>query len=132
MGDGLATTGQLAAFSEQFKTFGQRHSIWMSATLDREWLRHIDFASRVDQLRRPELSDADRSAQALERRLNAVKYLSRAPEACRLPSGLAAFVKGEHKHGTQTLIVVKHIFCYFVFVLLSTRERVAQLKCRYC
>lgn len=109
MGDGLATTAQLAAFSEQFKTFGHRHSIWMSATLDREWLRHIDFSSRVDQLKLLELSDADRSAQGLDRRLNAVKHLRKAPEGCRLPTALAAFIKEEHKHGTQTLIVVNTV-----------------------
>src|SRR5215510_11629072 len=50
MGDGVATSTQLAAFREQYKTFGTCHSIWMSATLDREWLKTIDYASRVNDL----------------------------------------------------------------------------------
>ncbi len=41
MGDGLATSTQLAAFREQYKAFGTHHSIWMSATLDREWLKTV-------------------------------------------------------------------------------------------
>lgn len=109
MSDGLATTAQLAAFRERFKTFGQCHSIWMSATLDRDWLRQIDFAPQVERLRSLELSDSDRAAEVLARRLNAVKRLSQAPRSCRLSSGLAAFVREKHRAGTQTLIVVNTV-----------------------
>lgn len=109
MSDGLATTAQLAAFRERFKTFGQCHSIWMSATLDRDWLRQIDFAPQVERLRSLELSDNDRAAEVLAKRLNAVKRLSQAPRGCRLPAGLAAFVKEKHRVGTQTLVVVNTV-----------------------
>ncbi len=109
MSDGLATTAQLAAFRERFKTFGQCHSIWMSATLDRDWLRQIDFAPQVERLRLLELSDSDRVAEVLAKRLNAVKRLSQAPQSCRLPSGLADFVREKHRAGTQTLVVVNTV-----------------------
>ncbi|MEW6730270.1 MAG: CRISPR-associated helicase Cas3' [Acidobacteriota bacterium] len=109
MGDGLATTAQLAAFREQFKTFGHCHSIWMSATLDREWLKQIDFVSRVEQLKLLELSDKDRAVEKLKKRLTAIKHLSKAPQICRLPSGLAKFIKENHYPGTQTLIVVNRV-----------------------
>jgi CRISPR-associated endonuclease/helicase Cas3 len=109
MSDGLATTAQLAAFRERFKTFGQCHSIWMSATLDRDWLRQIDFAPQVERLKLLELSDSDRAAEVLAKRLNAVKHLSPAPRSCRLPSGLAAFVRENHRAGTQTLVVVNTV-----------------------
>lgn len=109
MSDGLATTAQLAAFRQRFGTFGQSHSIWMSATLDREWLRQIDFAAEVDRLKSLELSDADRATKALAERLNAEKQLSKAPERCRLPRGLAEFVKEKHQPGAQTLVVVNTV-----------------------
>ena len=109
MSDGLATTAQLAAFREQFGTFGHYHSLWMSATLDREWLRQIDLAPEVDHLKPLELSDADRAAPILAKRLNAVKHLKKASDDCRLPKGLAEFVKEKHLPGTQTLIVVNTV-----------------------
>lgn len=109
MSDGLATTAQLAAFRQRFGTFGKSHSIWMSATLDREWLRQIDFAAEVDRLTSIELSDMDCGTADLARRLNARKQLSRAPERCCLPGGLAEFVKEKHQPGSQTLIVVNTV-----------------------
>jgi CRISPR-associated endonuclease/helicase Cas3 len=109
MSDGLATTAQLAAFRKDFRTFGQCHSIWMSATLDRDWLRQIDFAPQVDRLELLELLDRDRAAGILAKRLDAVKHLSQAPLSCRLASGLADFVKEKHLPGTQTLIVANTV-----------------------
>lgn len=109
MGDGLATTAQLAAFRRRFGTFGQAPSIWMSATLDREWLQQVDFAPQVGQLHLLELSDTDRAAEILAKRLNAVKRLSKAAGRCRLPRGLSEFVKEKHQPGAQTLIVVNTV-----------------------
>jgi hypothetical protein len=40
---GMATSAQLAAFRKRFGTYGPCPSIWMSATLDPEWLRTVDF-----------------------------------------------------------------------------------------
>src|SRR5262245_53803405 len=99
MGDGLATSTQLAAFREQYKTFGTHQAIWMSATLDREWLKTVDFAPCIDALTALELSEADRTAPSLVRRLKAVKKIAPAPGRCRTPEGLAEFVKASHTPG---------------------------------
>ncbi len=109
MSDGLATTAQLAAFRERFQTFGHAHSIWMSATLDRDWLKQVDFKTQVDGLRELTLSEADRAAPVLAQRLTAIKRLQAAPPDCRLPQGLATFVKAKHQTGTQTLVVVNRV-----------------------
>lgn len=109
MSDGLAATAQLAAFRDRFQTFGPAHSIWMSATLDREWLKMVDFKAKVDGLCELTLSESDRSTPVLAQRLIAVKRLQAAPTACRLPKGLAAFVKANHQTGTQTLVVVNRV-----------------------
>jgi CRISPR-associated endonuclease/helicase Cas3 len=109
MGNGLATSTQLAAFREQFKTFGPCHSIWMSATLDTEWLKTVDFGACVNGLIQFELSDADKSSETLNRRLKAIKIVQSAPKECRSPKGLAKYIKESHKPGTQTLIVVNRV-----------------------
>jgi CRISPR-associated endonuclease/helicase Cas3 len=109
MSDGLATTAQLAAFRARLQTFGHAHSIWMSATLERDWLKQVDFKAQVDGLPELTLSEADRAAPVLERRLRAVKRLHDAPPDCRLPQGLAAFVRAKHQTGTQTLVVVNRV-----------------------
>ncbi|MGH9801800.1 MAG: DEAD/DEAH box helicase, partial [Blastocatellia bacterium] len=109
MSDGLATTAQLAAFRDRFQAFGHAHSIWMSATLDREWLKMVDFKSQVDGLQELILTDTDREAPLLAQRLTAVKHLQAAPPDCRLPQGLAAFIKANHQPGRQTLVVVNRV-----------------------
>lgn len=111
MGDALATTAQLAAFRQQFKTFANSNSIWMSATLDRKWLREaVDFAAHVDGLSKLKLEEEDKQTPLLAKRLNAVKHLQpTSPASCRLPEGLAAFVKEKHVPDSQTLVVVNTV-----------------------
>lgn len=109
MSDGLATSTQLAAFRERFETFGPGHSIWMSATLDTEWLKTVDFAACVEGLTRLELSDTDKSSETLKKCLRAVKIVERAPEKCRTPKKLAEYIKENHKAGTKTLVVVNRV-----------------------
>jgi CRISPR-associated endonuclease/helicase Cas3 len=109
MGDGLATSAQLTAFREQFGTFGKYQSIWISATLDSDWLKTIDFAQQVDELKKLELSDADRASSILAKRLHAKKNIKLAPPSCRNPEGLAKFVKENHSNGSQTLVVVNRV-----------------------
>lgn len=108
-GDGLATTTQLQAMRENFQTFGTAKSIWMSATLDKDWLRTIDFAPQVDALETLTLSETDKQSDILNKRLNAVKNLQKAETKCRLPKDLAAFAVENHEPNTQTLIVVNTV-----------------------
>lgn len=111
-GDGLATTAQLAAFRADKKkigTFGNSNSLWMSATLDKDWLKTVDFGDKVDELKSLELSAEDRENSELKKRLKAVKVLRRAEGDCRLPNGLARFAMEKHERGTQTLIVVNTV-----------------------
>lgn len=109
MNDGLATTIQLDAFRRKFGTFGNTQSIWMSATLDRDWLKHIDSSSYIEDLTQLELSEHDLSSAILNRRFSANKNLQPAPIECRHPEGLANFIKSIHQSGTQTLIVVNTV-----------------------
>jgi CRISPR-associated endonuclease/helicase Cas3 len=109
MSDGLATSTQMAALRERFQTIGLSQSIWMSATLSNEWLRSIDFVPKINDLKLLELSAEDRATPILAARLTAHKSLQPAPEQCRQPDGLAAFVQERHQAGTQTLVVVNRV-----------------------
>ncbi len=109
MGDGLATSAQLAAFRKQFDAFGKCQSIWMSATLNRDWLKTIDFAQQVAGLKKLELSDEDRASSILAKRLDAKKYIEPAPPSCRTSKGLAEFIQEHHLNGSQTLVVVNRV-----------------------
>ena len=76
MGDGLATTAQLAAFRGRFATFGPAPTIWMSATLDPEMLRTVDLQGQPAVF---ELGPEDKTMEPLRRRLGAAKSVARAP-----------------------------------------------------
>jgi CRISPR-associated endonuclease/helicase Cas3 len=109
MGNGLATSTQLAAFRQAFETVGQTHSLWMSATLKLDWLETIDWKGMVPHLDVISLSGVDRESSVLSAKLAAVKVLRQADEPCRLAKGLAEFTKAKHQPGTQTLIVVNTV-----------------------
>lgn len=123
MGDALATSAQLAAFREKFGAFGAHGSVWMSATLDKEWLKTIDFKEQAEGLEVLTLDDDDRAIPELRERLHAVKRVGQAPASCRTPGGLARFVKEQHTNGTQTLVVVNRV--------ARAREVYAALKGEY-
>jgi CRISPR-associated endonuclease/helicase Cas3 len=107
MGNGLATSTQLAAFRKRFGSVNQSHSLWMSATLKSDWLKSVDFKAAVDALDVLTLSDADRASAVLSARLKASKTLQCTEH--RLPNDIAQFVKEKHQAGTQTLVVVNTV-----------------------
>lgn len=109
MSEGLAASTQLQAMREKIETFGACRSLWMSATLDREWLKTIDFREQVPKLEQVGLSDEDRRTPVLAKRLHARKDLAPAPTICRMPEGLARFALENHMAGTQTLVVVNRV-----------------------
>lgn len=109
MSEGLAASTQLQAMREKMDTFGGCHSLWMSATLDREWLKTIDFREQVPTLEQVALSEDDQRTPVLAKRLHASKSLAPAPTGCRMPEGLARFALEHHTAGTQTLVVVNRV-----------------------
>ena len=102
MDDALATSRQLSAFRERFGTYGPAPSVWMSATVNTEWLRTVD----ADQVPPIICLDSDDFANPLvARRIHAPKELSPAPAECREPKGCAKFALAQHRRGTRSLIV---------------------------
>lgn len=108
MGSGLATSAQLAAFRERFGVWGKCVSIWISATLNSDWLRTIDFQDRIDDLVKVELSDEDLNHGDLTRRMNAYKKLNRYPGENSMKE-ITQFLKSKHRPGTTTLAILNTV-----------------------
>lgn len=75
MGPGLKTSTQLEAFRRKIGLSSRSRSLWVSATLKRDWLRTVDFdpASTIPL----ELSAEEKKAPAVRERREAVKVLTR-------------------------------------------------------
>src|SRR5205823_3418697 len=83
---------------------------WISATVDLQWLRTVDFAGGA-----AEVIDVgwdggpDIGNPVVRKRLNAEKSLENAPISCRLPQGVAEFVAARHAVGTLTLVIANTV-----------------------
>src|ERR1035438_4900373 len=107
LGDGLATSTQLAAFREKFGIYGAAPSCWISATVDPAWMETVDFAGGPGST--IALDDEDLKNDIVKMRWNAEKRVERAPVSCRLPQGVAEFVAARHAAGTLTLVIANTV-----------------------
>ncbi|MFE4108402.1 type I-G CRISPR-associated helicase/endonuclease Cas3g [Almyronema epifaneia] len=113
MGAGLQTTAQLQGFREKLKTYGSTQSLWMSATLDRDLLRTVDYEPDSDSILTLDKQDF---ASALMQRLEAKKPLQKAqtdwsgdskPES--YAKSVAEEVISAHISGKLTLVVCNRV-----------------------
>jgi CRISPR-associated endonuclease/helicase Cas3 len=109
MGSGLLTSAQLAAFRNSLGVYGRCRSLWVSATLRRDWLSTVDFHAHSDKLEHHTLSENEWQQKPLSDRLNASKQLHRAPYNSEHPKKLAAEIYAKHQVGTLTLVVVNTV-----------------------
>jgi CRISPR-associated endonuclease/helicase Cas3 len=109
LGDGLATSTQLAAFREQFGCFGSAPTCWVSATFNPAWLRTIDFTPLAADVRVIEPDENDFENKVVWSRVHAEKQIQRAPVECRMPTGVAEFVAARHRPGTRSLVIANTV-----------------------
>jgi CRISPR-associated endonuclease/helicase Cas3 len=109
MGSGLTTTTQLQAFREQMGTFYPARSLWMSATMRRDWLQTIDFVDGGNRLSELNLSDKDRARPQVSARYHAIKKLEEIRSDPTDFKTLAKRVISLHKPGKRTLIVLNTV-----------------------
>lgn len=117
MGPAIATSAQLEAFRRVFKVAKPARSLWVSATLHKDWLSTVDMRPYADALSVMALSEKDRSDA--RDRLNAGKRLSRANvalEAGNSKQGASSYVKTlaeevrqKHRADGQTLVIVNRV-----------------------
>ncbi|MCK4269914.1 MAG: CRISPR-associated helicase Cas3', partial [Methanogenium sp.] len=111
MGKGLSTTTQLQAFRNKFGTIDSLPSVsvWMSATLNQDWLKTVDFNPQNEINGILKLGDDDLNESPVHKRNNAVKILKQAENASTTPKELAEEIIGRHQAGTRTLVVVNTV-----------------------
>jgi len=126
MGTGLATTTQLEAFrrvlpdtkSDHAKNGRGCRSVWMSATLKRDWLGTVDFAPFLTNMRELRFSFEQeivasglgtQARKALEDRWTARKPLAKAEAMMGDIKELAKEVLEAHQPGTRTIAIVNTV-----------------------
>lgn len=121
MGAGLPTSTQLEAFRRDVALAPQLgcRSLWVSATLNREWLGTVDFLPHLGALTAHTLTEADQAETAVRKRLQASKLLRRADTVLDADSSkqhakayieaLAAEIAASHQPGTQTLVILNRV-----------------------
>jgi CRISPR-associated endonuclease/helicase Cas3 len=109
MGSGLATTAQLQAFRATLGTLHPVHSVWMSATLQKDWLRTIDFSGMTENLQEFTLTEEDRINPSVKKRLEARKPLERAEISTDKPLKIAELILDTHQRGTRTLVILNTV-----------------------
>ena len=126
MGAALATSAQLEAFRRTLPreaTGRTKHghgcrSVWMSATMQRDWLGTVDFEPCLkhatelsfdfeEEIKAVSLDDGAR--KILEDRWKAKKPLSKTKAGVSEPDKLAEEIVGSHKRGTRTIVVVNTV-----------------------
>ena len=109
MGSGLATTAQLQAFRESMGTLFPVRSIWMSATLQKDWLKTVDFLKRSESLMEMRLSNTDKTYPQVKRRLEARKAIKKVDVPADKPQKIAEMLLDIHERRTRTLVMVNTV-----------------------
>ncbi|QIZ71959.1 type I-G CRISPR-associated helicase/endonuclease Cas3g [Oxynema aestuarii] len=120
MGAGLRTTAQLQWLREHFSTYGTARTLWMSATLDSDILKTVDYRQTYGNLDRPfTLGEDDREHPTLQKRLSASKSIQRTAivvpskggdkEVRQYARKLTSTIAEVHRADTLTLIVCNRV-----------------------
>jgi len=117
MGAGLPTTAQLEAFrrKDEFPLSRPSRTLWVSATLNRDWLATVDLRPYLEQLRPAGLDEQERQLPAVTERIRAIKGLQPAkttltPDNAKdYPAALAQEILTGHQPNSTTLIIVNQV-----------------------
>ncbi|GAB4120659.1 MAG: hypothetical protein Tsb0027_16310 [Wenzhouxiangellaceae bacterium] len=132
MGAGLATSAQLEAFRRNFSLAKNSHTLWVSATLNRDWLGTVDFLPYTNSLEARSIDEEDK--QKAGDCLQAQKSLVKAPVSLSKAAGnkaglqtyldnLCDLVLEAHDSGSQTLVIVNRVErAQHLFKLLRDRR----------
>ena len=77
MGSGLATSTQLQAFRRMLGSFGNVQTIWMSATVERDWLKTVDVDVEQDIQKELSLDLAKETSLTLRDTMSAKKTVQK-------------------------------------------------------
>lgn len=108
MANGLATSTQLSGLRGKLKTFGPTCSVWMSATVEPDWLETVDH-SRPKQHACVELDSNDLADRSLQERHYARKIVAQADIDGESQGSVTKLIAAKHRSGTLTLVVVNQV-----------------------
>lgn len=117
MGVGRTTSAQLEAFRREMGTYGRARSLWMSATLRRDWLETVDYRQHIEACESWKLNQVDRDHPVVRQRLEAPKTVraldltapSRKGELRDYASGLAQVLLDAHQEESTTVCVLNTV-----------------------
>lgn len=119
MGPGLATSAQLDAFRRSLPLGATSRSLWVSATLNRDWLATVDLRALLPDFRTLTLTPEEASSEAIRARRKSVKRLHRAEveliaenakgAAKTYAGALADEMLKRYRPGTQTLAILNTV-----------------------
>lgn len=116
MGPGLVTSAQIDAFRRSLSCATSSRGLWMSATLNREWMKTVDFDPAG--LTALELDAAEHQSGAVRERRESHKPLTRSnvsmtaegkPAIALYLSELAEQVVATHQPGSTTLAILNTV-----------------------
>lgn len=117
MGAGLTTSAQLEAFRRRFPLGSGSRSLWLSATLNPEWLKTVDLTPFLADVQSLGLADTDR--EIARDRLHARKQLQPAETKLTADNAkkgaadyldlLVAEVLHAHQSNQQTLVILNRV-----------------------
>lgn len=119
MGAGLGTSAQLEAFRRQFKTHGNARTLWVSATLNRQWLNTVDFSEHLANADTLQLADREKQLPAVQKRFHAIKRLQQGNAVLNAENkksnckayldALAKQIIATHQPKTNTLVILNSV-----------------------
>ena len=109
MDSGLTTSLQLQAMRDIFGTSVPTKSLWMSATLNRNWLNTVDFDADTGIAEELCLAQEDQSSASLKRRFEARKPIQKASCAPTDAKAMGQLILDTHQEGTKTLVVLNTV-----------------------
>ena len=114
MGVARTTSVQLQAFREKEAVYGEARSLWMSATLQQDWLASVDRPAPASF---HDLSPADLFFPALDKRMRAKKVLRKSALE------LSKETKKDYARLLAELALQKHAGCSITLIIVNQVER---------
>jgi len=109
MGSGLTTSLQLQGLRQSFGVLKQAHTIWMSATVDRGWLKTVDFSKDITETEIIALTQKDLESQHLRQILNAPKVIKKLNVPVGDLKSLARETLKEVRPNSRTIVILNTV-----------------------
>ena len=136
MGAGLGTSTQLEAFRREFNVYGCSRSLWLSATLNTDWFKTVDFSLHLDNKTTMGITAEDvrlagnrLSASKVVRPANAaLNAVSKKSNGAKYLDDLATQILSVHEPATNTLVILNRVDrTQLLLKLLKQRKPCAEL-----